>query len=182
MMARTAASTQDKVPHESKAALEEWAQKFGFTPNMISSMAQSPIALNAWAAFLGSLNKALDVKTRDSIGLAVSEVNRCNYCLTVHSYTAEHVAKLSEDEIILARHGFAGESKRDVAVQLAHKIIETRGKVSDEDLNKVREAGYFDANIMEIVALVAQYSMANFFNNAFDTDRDFSPVTPAGLI
>ena len=29
---------------------------------------------------------------RDSIGLAVSEVNGCNYCLTVHSLTAEHMA------------------------------------------------------------------------------------------
>jgi len=40
------------------------------------------------------LNKPLDVKTRDSIGLAVSEVNGCKYCLTVHCFTAEHMAKL----------------------------------------------------------------------------------------
>jgi len=38
--------------------------------------------------------KALDVKTRDSIGLAVSEVNGCNYCLTLDCFTAEHMARL----------------------------------------------------------------------------------------
>ena len=32
-----------------------------------------------------------------------------------------------------------------------------RGKVSDADLKTVREAGYTDANVMEIVALVAMY-------------------------
>ncbi len=60
-------------------------------------------------------------ETRDSIGLAVSEVNGCNYCLTVHSYTAEHLAKLPADEIILARKGHANEPKRDAAVQLRAK-------------------------------------------------------------
>jgi len=44
---------------------------------------------------------------RDSIGLAVSQVNGCNYCLTVHSFTAEHMAKLPADEIIVARKGHA---------------------------------------------------------------------------
>jgi alkylhydroperoxidase family enzyme len=32
----------------------------------------------------------------------------------------------------------------------------------------VREAGYTDANVMEILALVAMYSMTNFFINVFD--------------
>ena len=68
---------------------------------------------------------------RDSIGLAVSKVNGCNYCLTVHSFTAEHMAKLPADEIMLARKGHASDPKRDAAVRFARKAIETRGKVSD---------------------------------------------------
>ena len=149
---------------------------------MIATFAQSPIAFNAWAALLGSLSKALDVKTRDSIGLAVSEVNGCNYCLAVHSFAAEHMAKLSADEIILARKGHGSDPKRDAAVQFARKVIETRGKVSDADLKAVRDAGYTDANVMEIVALVAMYSLTNFFNNVFDPEKDFPAVTRAGSI
>src|SRR3546814_9747432 len=95
---------------------------------MMATFAQSPIAFNAWATLLGSLSKALDVKTRDSIGLAVSEVNGCDYCLTVHSFTAEHMAKLPADDIILARKGHARDPKRDAAVQFARKVIETRGQ------------------------------------------------------
>jgi quercetin dioxygenase-like cupin family protein len=33
---------------------------------------------------------------------------------------------------------------------------------------------------MEIVALVAQYSLTNCFNNVFDPENDFPAVTPAG--
>ena len=93
-MPRSAALTPEQVPAERKPTFDALTKNIGFIPNMMATFVQSPIAFNAWAALLGSLSKALDVKTRDSIGLAVSEVNGCNYCLTVHSFTAEHMAKL----------------------------------------------------------------------------------------
>ncbi|HEY4249984.1 MAG TPA: carboxymuconolactone decarboxylase family protein [Roseomonas sp.] len=181
-MPRIAAPDPEQVPANSRPTLDMFTKNIGFTPNMMATFALSPIAFNAWAGLLGSLSKALDVKTRDSIGLAVSEVNGCNYCLTVHSFTAEHMAKLPADEIILARRGHASDPKRDAAVQFARKVIETRGNVSDTDLNSVRDAGHTDANVMEIIALVAMYSLTNFFNNTFDPERDFPAVAPAGAI
>ena len=181
-MARTIALTPDQVPADSKPTLDAFTKNIGFTPTMMASFAQSPIAFNAWATLLGALSKALDVKTRDSIGLAVSEVNGCNYCLTVHSFTAEHMAKLPVDEVVLARKGHANDPKRAAALQFARKVLETRGRVSDSDLKSVRDAGYTDANIMEIIALVAMYSLTNYFNNVFDPERDFPAVAPAGLI
>jgi len=181
-MPRSATLKPEQAPADSKPTLDAITKNIGFTPNMMATFAQSPIAFNAWAALLGSLSKALDVKTRDSIGLAVSEVNGCDYCLTVHSFTAEHMAKLPANEIILARKGHASDPKRDAAVQFARKVIETRGKVSDADLKVVRDAGYTDANVIEIVALVAMYSLTNFFNNVFDPEKDFPAVTRAGSI
>jgi uncharacterized peroxidase-related enzyme len=181
-MPRTIALKPEQVPAGSRQTLDAFSKNIGFTPNMMAAFAQSPIAFNAWAALLGALSKALDVKTRDSIGLAVSEVNGCDYCLTVHSFTAEHMARLPADEIILARKGQATDPKRDAAVRFARKVIETRGKVGDDDLKAVREAGYTEANVMEIVALVAMYSLTNFFNNVFDPEKDFPAVAPAGSI
>jgi uncharacterized peroxidase-related enzyme len=182
MMARTVAPTPERVPADSKPTLDTFTKNIGFTPNMMAVFAQSPIAFNAWATLLGALSKALDVKTRDSIGLAVSEVNGCNYCLTVHSFTALHMAKLPADDIILARKGHANDPKREAAVRFARKVIETRGKVTDADLEAVRAAGYTDANVTEMIALVAMYSLTNFFNNVFDPEQDFPAVAPAGSI
>ena len=175
-MPRTALPTPDQLPAASKPTLDMFTRNIGFTPNMMATFALSPIAFNAWAGLLASLCKALDVKTRASIGLAVSEVNGCDYCLGVHSFTAEHMAKLSADEIVIARQGHAIDPKRHAAVQFARKVIESRGKVSDADMQAVRDAGYTDANVMEIVALVAMYSLTNFFNNVFDPEKDFPAV------
>src|SRR4051812_19147209 len=143
-MARTTALTPDQVPADSKPTLDAFTKDIGFTSNMMAAFAQSPIAFNAWATLLGSLSKALDVKTRDSIGLAVSEVNGCNYCLAIHSFMAEHMAKMSADDIILARKGHATDPKRDAAVEFARKVIETRGQVNDADVKAVRDIGYTD--------------------------------------
>jgi uncharacterized peroxidase-related enzyme len=181
-MPRSAALKPEQVPAKSKSTLDSFIRDLGFIPDMMATFVQSPIAFNAWATLLGLLSRVFDVKTRDSIALAVSEVNGCNYCLRVHSFTAEHMAKLPSDEIILARKGRATDPKRDAAVQFARKVIETRGKVSDADLKTVRDAGYTDANVMEIVALVAMNSLTNFFNNVFDPEKDFPAITPAGSI
>jgi uncharacterized peroxidase-related enzyme len=181
-MPRIEALKPENVPADSKPTLDVFTKNIGFTPNMMATFATSPIAFNAWAALFGVLSKALDVKTRDSIGLAVSEVNGCNYCLTVHSYTAKHMAKLEDNEIILARKGNAIDPKRDAAVGFARKVIEARGKVSDADIASVRDAGYSDANILEIVSLAAMYSLTNFINNVSDPERDFPVVPSSGSI
>lgn len=180
-MSRITALNPEHVPVESKPTLDAFTKNIGFTPNMMANFAHSPIAFNAWNTLRVALGKVLDVKTRDSIGLAVSEVNGCNYCLGVHSFTAT-MAKLSDDEIILARQGRASEPKRDAAVQFARKVIQSRGHIHDADLEAVRSAGYTDANIIEIIALVATYSLTNFLNNVFDPEKDFPAVTPAGAI
>jgi uncharacterized peroxidase-related enzyme len=181
-MPRCEVPSAKQIPAESRPTLDAFTANIGFTPNMMAAFANSPIAFNAWANLLGSLSKALDVKTRDSIGLVVSEVNGCNYCLTVHSFTAEHMAKLSADEIILARKGLASDPKRNAALQFAKKVIETRGHVTDADLAAVRAAGFSEAHLIEIVALVAMYSLTNFFNNVFDPEKDFPAVAVAGTI
>src|ERR1700743_1492211 len=136
-MARTAVLKPEHVPADSKPTLDTFTHNLGCTPNMMATFAHSPIALNAWATLLGSLSKSLDVKTRDSIGLAVSEVNCCNYCPASHSFTAAHMAQWAPDEIILARKGHANAPKRDAAVQFARKVIDARGHVSDADLKAV---------------------------------------------
>jgi uncharacterized peroxidase-related enzyme len=180
-MPRTAVPNSEQVPADSKPTLDGFTKSIGFTPNMLATFALSPMAFNAWATLRGTLSKALDLKTRESISLAVSEVNGCNYCLAVHSYGGKH-AKMSPDDILLARKGHANDPKRDAAVQFARKVIETRGKVSDADVRAIRDAGYTDANVMEIVALVAMYSLTNFFNNVIDPDNDYPAVEPAGSI
>jgi AhpD family alkylhydroperoxidase len=126
-MPRIAALKPEQVPAGSKPTFDMFTKNIGFTPNIMATFAASPIAFNAWATLLGSISNALDVKTRDSIGLPFSEVNGCNYCLAVHSFTADHMAKLPANEIILAWNGHASIPSGMPPSNLRGKVIETRG-------------------------------------------------------
>jgi alkylhydroperoxidase family enzyme len=75
----------------------------------------------------------------------------------------------------LNRQGRSGDFKRAAAVHFAQQVTETRGKVSDADLREVRDAGFSDAQILEIVALSVQFLLTNFINNVAETDGDAFP-------
>jgi uncharacterized peroxidase-related enzyme len=172
-MTRIAIPTRDEAPAASEPMLDAFNRQLGFTPNLFSIMSLSPNAFTGWAGLQGALAKTLDAKTRDGIALAVSQVNSCRYSLSAHTFVATNIATLSLEEISLNRQGTSNDSKKDAAVRFARKVMETRGKVTDADLAAVRQAGFTDANIVEIIALSAQFLLTNFINNVFDTPIDF---------
>jgi alkylhydroperoxidase family enzyme len=86
------------------------------------------------------------------------------------------MAKLSPEEVALNRKGGSSDPKAEAAVHFAKRVAETRGKVSDADLEALRAAGYADAQIVEIVAVTAESLFTNFLNNVAQTDVDFPAV------
>jgi uncharacterized peroxidase-related enzyme len=175
-MTRIALPANDAIPAASQPVIDAMTKQLKMTPNLFRIMALSPNALNGWAALQGALAKTLDAKLRDGIALAVSQVNGCQYCLSAHSYVASNMAHIDDEEIRLNRLGRSNTPKTAAAVAFAKALMETRGKVTEDDLHAVREAGFSEANIVEIIALAAQFMLTNFVNNAFDTEVDFPVV------
>ena len=83
------------------------------------------------------------------------------------------------EEIALAREGRSNDPRREAATRFAKRVTETRGEVTDADLAAVCEAGFTDPQIVEIVALSAQFLLTNFINNVADIDIDFPVAEPA---
>src|ERR1700679_1025799 len=161
-MPRMSIPGRDDATAESQSILDSVNKTLGFVPNLQRLMSISPNALSGWAALMGSLSKTLDVKTRDGIALAVSEADGCNYCLAAHSYISTNLAKIPPEEIALNREGRSSDPKRQAAIEFAKALIETRGKVSDAQFAAVKVAGWTDANIVEVIALTAQFLLTNF--------------------
>ena len=172
-MARLNIPNRDDTHPSTKPILDNVFGVLGFVPNLHRLMANSPNTLAAWAAFQGNLAKTLDVKTRDGIALAVSEVNHCGYCVAAHSWVALNKAKIAPAEINQNRRGTSSDPKRAAAIHFAKEVVEMRGNVSDREIEKVKAAGWTDGEIVDIVALVAQFSMTNMLNNVAGTHVDF---------
>jgi uncharacterized peroxidase-related enzyme len=166
----------DEAPEQSRTTLEIIGKRIGFVPNLHRLLALSPDTLTGFIQLQTALGKTLDAKTRDSIALAVSQANGCRYCVCAHSHVASTYNGFSDDDITLAREGESSDPHRQAAATFARRVIETRGRVSDDDLKDVQDAGYTDRQVVEIIALAAQFLLTNFMNNVADTEIDFPEV------
>lgn len=149
----------------------------GVTPNMTRAMANSPALLKGYLEFSGALGAGvLSASTHERIALAVAQGNACAYCLSAHSYLAEHVAGLDTAEIESARKSDAADPKVAALLTFATAVNDTRGAVAADDLGAVRSAGATDEEIAETIGLVALNVLTNYFNKAVDVDIDFPVV------
>jgi uncharacterized peroxidase-related enzyme len=175
-MSRLAIPARDDVPEASKPILDAVHKQLGAVPNMYRLIAQSPAALQGFAANNGALTKTLDVKTRERIALAVAQLNGCDYCLSAHSYLGLNLAKISPEEVALNRKGESGDAKANAAVRFAAKVVRERGHITEADIKAVRDAGFSDRQIIEILAVTAENIFTNLLNVVAETDIDFPVV------
>lgn len=164
----------EAAPEASRPLLEHVKTQLGSTPNLFRLAAQSPSALEGYLALYAAVGQdSLGLATRELIALAIAQFNGCGYCLSAQSYVGANLAKLSPEEIAENRKGRSTDARADAAVAFALKVAEARGHVSGADLNAVRDAGYAEAQIIEIVLNVALSVWTNYLNEVAQTDIDF---------
>jgi len=174
-------ATIETAPTASQPLLQAVKKMIGSVPNLFRLVSTSPAALEGYLGMSGALAKGeLPAATRERIALAVAEINGCGYCLSAHTYLGRNVAKFGDAEITANRSGASNDPFADAAVRFAAKVTQQRGKVSTEDLLAVRNAGYTDAQIIEIVQHVALNTWTNYINEVAKTEIDF-PVIQARL-
>jgi uncharacterized peroxidase-related enzyme len=178
-MSRIAVPTREAAPEASKPLLDAVEKQLGVVPNLFRLVSLSPPALQGYLGMNGALAKTLDLKTRERIALAVAQVNECDYCLSAHTYLGLNLAKIDAGEIALNRRGGSSDAKANAAVSFAAKVTQSRGSISDADIQTVKAAGFTDAQIVEIVAVVSENVFTNFVNKVAQTEIDFPVVKAA---
>jgi alkylhydroperoxidase family enzyme len=99
--------------------------------------------------------------------------------MRVHSYIGAQFGKLDAAELQMSRYGKSSDPKTETTVQFVKKITEMQGTVSGAELQAVRDAGWTDAQTIEIIARGVQFLYTNFVNNAFQTEIDFPSLETA---
>lgn len=164
---------QNEASEQAQSLLEQVKGKFGKVPNIFKMMANSPAVLQAYLNFNDALaNGKLDSQIKERISLLLAQKNGCEYCLAAHSMIAKG-EKLSEQEIMLARQGKSEDSKAQAALSFANAVFEYGGNIDDASLNNIRQAGYSDEEILEIIAAVSLNFLTNSLNNVAQTQVDF---------
>jgi alkylhydroperoxidase family enzyme len=177
-MQRLASVNPQVAQGRTKELLETVQHAFGVVPNTARVMANSPAVLGSFLAFSSAMGEAkIGTKLHNQVKLTTSETNSCDYCTSILSAVAPS-AGLSAADILAGRTGNSEDRRTKAALAFAHNVLESRGKVSDRQLASVREAGFDDAAIVEIVASVVLGCFTNFLNNVADTELDVPQAEP----
>lgn len=167
--------TQDSQ-HPSQPILAQIKQAFGGAPNMFRAVANSPAALRSmWGAF-GALGQgSLPAKLTEQIAVAIANRNGCEYCLAAHTALGRK-AGASNAEMANAQLGGSDDAPTAAALQFALAVVDRRGRIDEQEIVALREAGFDDGQLVEILAHVALNLYTNYVNNALGTPLDFPAV------
>lgn len=175
-MSRITTVTTDIATAEQQGLFDAIQGQLGFVPNFLRVFANSPSALKGFLGLFGVASSgSLDPKTRERIALAVAQQNSCGYCLSAHTALGRN-AGLTGAEIDANRAGNSEDAKAAVGVKFALAILAEKGEVSSAAIAEVRNAGYSDSDIVEIITHVGLNFLTNILNNASHVAIDFPVV------
>lgn len=176
-MSRVPLQTAATAPVASQALLGQVQSAFGATPNMFKAVANAPAALaSMWGSF-GALGKGrLPARLTEKLAVAVANRNRCEYCLAAHTLLGKN-AGASEQDMAEAQLGHSADPATAAALAFALKVVERRADVGSADIAALRDAGFDDEGIVELLAHVALNLFTNYVNIALDVPVDFPAVT-----
>lgn len=175
-MARINVVTHETANAEQKALFDAIQSQLGIVPNFLKVFANSPDALKAFLGLHGIASAgSLDALTRERIALALAQQNACQYCLSAHTAIGRKVG-LDNAEIDANRAGGSQDTKAAAAVRFARALVAHSGEVTAAELADVRNAGYGDADIVEIITHVGMNILTNILGKASRVDIDFPKV------
>jgi uncharacterized peroxidase-related enzyme len=145
-------------------------------PNMIRLMGNSPAILGAYLEFNRAFEETkMTPKLRGLITTTVSEINGCDYTLSI-AFALGQREGLRQEELEAARRAEANDSRTATALRFAAKTVREGGHVSGSDVDELRKAGFTDEEVVEIIALIALNIFRNYFNLIAGTEVDFPLV------
>ncbi len=176
------------MKHLADAEVSSWTRKLfdkvraglGTMPDLFRAMANSEDVFEGFLNLNASLaNAEIGPKFVKMVILRTSELNDCEYCVRAHTKMAADANLMSPEECLNARKGIGSDEKSQALLDFVTKVHQTKGNVTDEDIERMHKAGFSDKNIVEILGAMTVATMTNILSHVAGTEPDFPEVPPA---
>lgn len=171
--------TENTAPEQTRPMLAQVKGKFGFVPNLLSTMADAPALLKGYLTLAEIFDSTSFSPTeRQIVLLATSHANGCAYCMAAHTAIAG-MQKVPEDVIKALRDNTPiQDAKLEALRLLAMNVTTARGYPSDESLKRFFAVGYSQAQVLEVVLGVGFKTLSNYTNHIANIklDEAFAPA------
>jgi alkylhydroperoxidase family enzyme len=120
------------------------------TSNMERAFEERPAVYAAWRQLITAIRENMDARRYELATLAAAQRLRSSYCSLAHGAVLKD--DLGED-VFAILHDRAGTlDERDVAImQLAEQVVDDATAITQGDLQRLRDLGLTDAEIMDVV-------------------------------
>ena len=156
----------DPLPPETKRYFDICREKLGLVPNVLSAHAFDIDKLNAFTGLYNELmmkDSGLTKLEREMIAVVVSSINRCFYCLVAHGAAVRELsgdAILGEQLVINYRVANLDDRQRTM-LDFAASLTESSHRIGESDRDSLRQVGFNDRDIWDIVNVAAFFNMTN---------------------
>ncbi|WP_375748120.1 carboxymuconolactone decarboxylase family protein [Vibrio sp. HN007] len=163
----------DSAPEASVALLQQTKQAFGFVPNLLATMAESPVILNGYIQLADILNQGELTETERQIVLMTNNrLNGCEYCMAAHT-TISQMQGVDDAVIKALRNNTPIDNPKLEALRTFAAVInDSRGWPTEQQLAAFFEAGYTKAAVLEVIVATSLKVMSNYTNHIAETELD----------
>jgi AhpD family alkylhydroperoxidase len=162
--------TIDSAPEASRQALQSLQAAFGMIPNIAGAMATSPVLIKSLVALFGNVHGGSFTEPQiQTVLLTDAVVNACTWAVAFHTALGLK-AGLDPADVQAIREGRLPKDGKLAALSaLARKMIETRGRVPDADIDGFIAAGFDKNRALEVIAIVAASTITNYTGSVTKT-------------
>jgi len=155
--------TMEAAPERSKPALQQLQSAFGMIPNIVGAMATSPVLINSLVGLFGNVHGGSFTEAQVQIVLLTDAVtNGSPWAVAFHTTLALKEG-IDPADVWAIREGRLPKDGKFAALSgLAKTMIEKRGRLDDEDVNRFLAAGFGEDHLLEVIAAVAASTITNY--------------------
>src|SRR5215470_184948 len=147
----------------SKPTLKQLQSAFGMTPNLIGAVSTSAVLINSLVGLFGKVHGSSFTEAQVQIVLLTDAVtNASTWAVAFHTTLALKEGIDPADVQAIREGRLPKDTRFAVLSALAKTMIEKRGHLDDQDVERFLAAGFGKDHLLEAIAAVAASTITNY--------------------
>ena len=155
--------TIESAPERSKPALKQLQSAFGMIPNLVGAVATSPVLVNCLVGLFGNVHGGSFTEAQvQTVLLTDAVTNASTWAVAFHTALALKEGIDPADVQAIRAGRLPTDSKLAALSALAKTMIEKRGHLNDQEVDRFIAAGFGKDHALEVIAIVAASTITNY--------------------
>ena len=165
--------TLDTAPRDAHDDLRKIQDNYGFIPNLLGELAESPASLSAYLSMQNAFStSSFDPDEQLILQLVISHENECDYCLSAHGTMAKQQDIDSAIINAIMNDDPLPHPKHNALARFAGDMVKNRGHLPQDRVDEFLTEGFTKAQVLEVVLAVSMKTLTNYANHLMQTPVD----------